>query len=177
MNNGKIKQILLNILLILLAFTVQNCVFPLLPFLAATPNLLLILTFSFGFIHGRNAGMFYGFLSGLLLDLFYSGPFGFYTLIYVYIGYFNGIFTKYYYEDYITLPLALSAANELAYNLYLYVFGFLLRGRLSFGYYLINNILPETIFTVVTTLAVYRVFLFISRKMEEIGKRRDTTIV
>ena len=60
MNNGKIKQILLNILLILLAFTVQNCVFPLLPFLAATPNLLLILTFSFGFIHGRNAGMFYG---------------------------------------------------------------------------------------------------------------------
>ena len=61
MNNGKIKQILLNILLILLAFTVQNCVFPLLPFLAATPNLLLILTFSFGFIHGRNAGMFYGF--------------------------------------------------------------------------------------------------------------------
>ena len=58
MNNGKVKQILLNILLILLAFTVQNCVFPLLPFLAATPNLLLILTFSFGFIHGRNAGMF-----------------------------------------------------------------------------------------------------------------------
>ena len=45
MNNGKVKQILLNILLILLAFTVQNCVFPLLPFLAATPNLLLILTF------------------------------------------------------------------------------------------------------------------------------------
>ena len=43
--NIKLKQILLNILLILLAFTVQNCVFPLLPFLAATPNLLLILTF------------------------------------------------------------------------------------------------------------------------------------
>ena len=124
MNNGKIKQILLNILLILLAFTVQNCVFPLLPFLAATPNLLLILTFSFGFIHGRNAGMFYGFLSGLLLDLFYSGPFGFYTLIYVYIGYFNGIFTKYYYEDYITLPLILSILNGLWYSLYIYVFRF-----------------------------------------------------
>lgn len=46
--------------------------------------------------------------------------------------------------------------NELAYNLYLYVFGFLFRGRLGFGYYLINIILPETVFTVVTTLAVYR---------------------
>ena len=60
MIQAKIKQVLINILFIVLAFTVQNCVFPLLPFLSATPNLLLILTFSFGFIHGKNAGMFYG---------------------------------------------------------------------------------------------------------------------
>ena len=117
MNNGKVKQILLNILLILLAFTVQNCVFPLLPFLAATPNLLLILTFSFGFIHGRNAGMFYGILSGLLLDLFYSGPFGFYTLIYVYIGYFNGIFTRYYY----TASDLKRCKRSLVQSVYLYI--------------------------------------------------------
>ena len=73
MTSAKVKQIAINIGFIILAFTVQNCVFPLLPFLAATPNLLLILTFSFGFIHGKNAGMFYGVISGLLLDLFYSG--------------------------------------------------------------------------------------------------------
>ena len=170
MNNGKVKQILLNILLILLAFTVQNCVFPLLPFLAATPNLLLILTFSFGFIHGRNAGMFYGILSGLLLDLFYSGPFGFYTLIYVYIGYFNGIFTRYYYEDYITLPLILSVVNGLWYSLYIYIFRFLIRGRLNLPYYFIKIMLPEIIFTAVTTLLVYRLFLSASRRLEDIGK-------
>ena len=109
--------------------------------------------------------------------LFRSGPLGFHTLIYIWMGYANGIGTKYYYEDYITLPLCLSVLNELAYNFYLYVFGFLVRGRLSFGYYLVNLILPETIFTVVTTLVVYRLFLFISRKLEEMEKRRDTTIV
>ena len=54
MTSAKVKQIAINIGFIILAFTVQNCVFPLLPFLAATPNLLLILTFSFGFIHGKN---------------------------------------------------------------------------------------------------------------------------
>ena len=121
MTSAKVKQIAINIGFIILAFTVQNCVFPLLPFLAATPNLLLILTFSFGFIHGKNAGMFYGVISGLLLDLFYSGSFGFYTLIYIYIGYFNGIFTRYYYEDYITLPLILSVANGLWYCMYIYI--------------------------------------------------------
>ncbi len=175
--NVKIKQVLLNVLLILLAFTIQNCVFPLLPFLAATPNLLLILTFSFGFIHGKNAGMFYGMLSGLLLDLFYSGPFGFYSLVYVYIGYINGIFTKYYYEDYITLPLILSVFNELGYSMYVYVLRFLIRGRLDLPYYFRNIILPEIIFTVITTLLVYRLFLSASRRLVDMGKRRDSTIV
>ena len=167
----------INVLFIVLAFTVQNCVFPLLPFLAATPNLLLILTFSFGFIHGRNAGMAYGVLSGLLLDLFYSGPFGFYTLIYLYIGYVNGIFTKYYYEDYINLPLILSVLNGLWYSMYVYVFRFLIRGRLDLPYYFRNIMLPEIIFTSVTTLLIYRLFLSASRRVEEIGKRRDKNLV
>ena len=165
MKNAKIKQMFINVLFIVLAFTVQNCVFPLLPFLAATPNLLLILTFSFGFIHGRNAGMAYGVLSGLLLDLFYSGPFGFYTLIYLYIGYVNGIFTKYYYEDYINLPLILSVLNGLWYSMYVYVFRFLIRGRLDLPYYFRNIMLPEIIFTSVTTLLIYRLFLSASRRV------------
>lgn len=175
--NTKFKRILINILFILLAFTIQNCVFPLLPFLAATPNLLLILTFSFGFMHGKEAGMLYGVLSGLMLDLFYSGPFGFYTLIYMYIGYLNGIFTKYYYEDYITLPLILSVLNSLSYSMYIYIFRFLIRGRMNLPYYFRNLMLPEIIFTSVTTLLIYRLFLSASRRVEDIGKRRDSTIV
>ena len=175
--NNSIKQIIINVVLILLAFIVQTCVFPLMPFLAVYPNLLLFLIFSFGFIRGSNSGICYGLIAGLLMDLSSGGALGFYTLFYIWMGYVNGICTKYYYEDYITLPLVLCAMNELAYNLYLYVFSFLIRGRLSFGYYFINMILPETIFTVVTTLVVYRLFLYISRKLEEMGKRRDTTIV
>lgn len=171
------KRALIYFGLMILAFTIQSCIFPLLPFLSATPNLLLILTFSFGFMGGKRAGMFYGLLAGILLDLFYSGPFGFYTLFYIYMGYFNGIFTKYYYEDYITLPLILCVFNELAYNMYIYVFRFLLRGRLNVIYYFRELIIPEIIFTVVTTLFVYRLLLFINRCLIGLEKRRDTTIV
>lgn len=167
------KRIAINVLLLILAFTIQNCIFPLLSFLSAAPNLLLILTFSFGFIHGKEAGMYYGLVAGILLDLFYSGPFGFYTLLFIWIGYLNGICTRYYYEDYITLPLILSLVNELAYNLYIYIFRFLIRNRLDFPHYLREIIIPETIFTVVTTLLIYRFFLFTSRRLEEMEKRRD----
>lgn len=167
------KRIILNVLLMILAFTIQNCVFPLIPFLSASPNLLLILTFSFGFIYGKEAGMYYGLFAGILLDLFYSGPFGFYTLLFVNIGYFNGICTKYYYEDYITLPLILSLVNELIYNCYIYVLRFLIRNRLDFLYYAREIIIPEVIFTVVTTLLIYRFFLFTNRRLEEMENRRD----
>ena len=175
--NSSLKQISLNLILIILAFSIQTCVFPLIPFLSAYPNLMLILIFSFGFIRGSASGMTYGLVAGLLMDLSSGGSLGFYTLAFIWMGYVNGICTKYYYEDYITLPLVLSALNEVFYNFYLYVFGFLVRGRLNFGYYFINIILPETIFTVVTTLILYRLFLYISRKLEEMEKRRDTTIV
>ena len=171
------KRTAINLLLIIVAFTIKNCVFPLFTFLSASPNLLLILTFSFGFMKGQRAGMFYGVLAGILLDLFYSGPFGFYTLFYVYVGYVNGICTKYYYEEYITLPLVLSVFNELAYNLYVYVFRFLIRGRLNVLYYLKELVIPETIFTVVTTLLIYRLLLYIGRWLTEFENRRDTTIV
>ena len=171
------RRILANLLLMVLAFTLQTCIFPMIPFLSASPNLLLILTFSFGSIHGSRAGMLYGLFAGLLSDLFYSGPFGFYMLIFIYIGYVNGICTKYYYEDYITLPLVLCVLNELAYNMYMYVFRFLIRGRLNLFYYFRNIMLPEIIFSVVTTLFIYRLFLFTSRRLEEMEKRRDTTIV
>lgn len=121
--------------------------------------------------------MLYGFFAGILLDLFGGGSFGFYSLLFIYIGYLNGIFAQYYYEDYITLPMVLAIGNELTYNLYIYIFQFLIRKRLDFLYYLENIIIPEIIFTVVTTLLIYRLFLFVSRKLEEMEQRRDTNLV
>ena len=87
-------RLLFYVFSILLAFLIQTSVFPLIPFLSASPNLLLILTFSFGFLHGSLPGMLYGLGAGLLMDMFYSGPFGFYSLIFIFIGYVNGFFSR-----------------------------------------------------------------------------------
>lgn len=171
------RKILISLVLLVLAFTIQICVFPQIAFLSSAPNLLLIFVFIYGFIEGKEAGMLYGLVAGLFMDLFYSGPFGFYTLFFINMGYLNGICTKYYYEDYITLPLVLCIVNDLAYNMYIYIFRFLIRARLNFGHYFIKIMIPEIIFTTVTTLVVYRFFLFINRKLKDWEQRRDTTIV
>lgn len=171
------RKLLINLVMLILAFTIQICVFPQIAFLSSAPNLLLIVVFVCSFIEERERGMFYGLVAGLFMDLFYSGPFGFYTLFFINLGYVSGICNKYYYEDYITLPLLLSLASDLIYNLYIYVFRFLIRNRLNFGHYLVSIIIPEIIFTTVTTLVVYRFFLFINRKLKEWEQRRDSNIV
>jgi rod shape-determining protein MreD len=165
------KRILLNFALIILAFTIQSCLFPLIPFLSATPNLVLILVFSFGFTGGEGMGMACGVFAGLCLDLFYGGALGFYILFFVLVGYTSAIFNKYYYEDLITLPLVLSFFSSLAYHMYIYIFRFLIRRRFDFWYYLRELMIPEIIFTMVATLFFYRFFLYINRRMSA-GDRR-----
>ncbi len=160
----------------MIVFVIQTSVFPLFSFLSVYPNMMLILVFSFGFIRGSRSGMLYGLFAGILTDLASGGPMGFYTLLYIWIGYLNGLFTRYYYEDYITLPLILCTVNELVYNLYVFIFGFLIRGRLSFGYYFLNIVFPEMIFTVVLTLFIYRLMLFLSRQLTKIQDRRENTV-
>ncbi len=164
---NKRLRIFFYVLSIVVAFLIQTSVFPLIPFLAASPNLLLILTFSFGFLHGNLPGMIYGLGAGLLMDLFYSGPFGFYTLIFITIGYANGFFSKIYYEEYITLPMVMCVISELIYHLYIYVFRFLIRGKLSVGYYVLHIVLPSLVFSLMVTLVLYRFFFTASRRMNE----------
>ena len=57
------------------------------------------------------------------------------------------------------------------------VFRFLIRGRLNILDYLRELMIPEIIFTVVTTLFLYRLILFINRWLKRMENRRDTTIV
>lgn len=152
---------------LVLAFLVQTSVIPLLPFLSASPNLLLILTFSIGFIHGNLPGMVYGLMAGLLLDLFYSGSFGFYSLIFVFIGYMNGFFSNVYYEEYITLPMVMCVINEFVYHVYIYFFRFFLRGKLDIPYYVVHVVLPAVAFSLMVTLVLYRFVFTATEKMDK----------
>ena len=85
------RRFVINIVLIIMAFAIQNCIFPFIPFLNVAPNLVLIILFTIGFIYGKKEGMLYGIIIGLLMDLFYTGVFGFFTLIYM-----VGVYRRYF---------------------------------------------------------------------------------
>ena len=132
-----------------------------------TPNLLLILCVSMGLMRGRKVGLWTGFFSGLFVDLFYGSLFGFYALIYMYIGFISGYAFRSFYDDDLKVPLFLVAGTDLLYNLSVYGLQFLLRGRVDFLFYVRRVIIPEMIYTVVVTLVVYRLLLLLNRKLEK----------
>ena len=165
------RRTIANVAFLMIFFALQSCVFPFVPFLSAAPNLVLILTFSYGFIYGPRAGLIYGFMAGLLMDLFYSGAFGFFSLFFMWTGFMNGKLNRYYYENYITLPLFLCAMNEFLYNLYVYVFRFLIRGKTDLLFYLGDIVVPEIIITLLFTLLIYRFFLWYNRKLEILDEK------
>ncbi len=95
------------ILIVIICFLLQTTLFQTLSIASISPNLLIIVTASFGFMRGKKEGLLTGFLGGLFIDVFYGGTLGFYAMIYMYMGYINGFFRKIFFPEDIKLPIIL----------------------------------------------------------------------
>lgn len=153
-------------LIIIICFLLQSTVFQALTLGMISPNLLIIVTSSFGFMKGKKEGLCVGFFCGLLEDIFYGRLLGMHAMMYMCIGYVNGCFNHIFYGDDIKLPIFLISASELSYGLGTYLIMFLMRSRFDFPYYLTRIILPELLYTLVMTLVLYRIIYYINLRLD-----------
>lgn len=158
--------------IISICFVLQTTTFQALSFANITPNLMIIIVSSFGLMRGRKEGMYVGFICGLLIDIFCGFYLGIYALLYMYVGYVNGFFRKRFYPEDIKQPLILVSASDIISNLIIYIVLFVTRNRYDFGYYLLQVIIPEWVYTVVVTIFLYYILLKINQKLESYEKRR-----
>ncbi|HJD04989.1 MAG: rod shape-determining protein MreD [Mediterraneibacter sp.] len=173
----KIKRFLITAVIIIAAYLLQCTVFSSLELAGIKPNLLIIVTASFGFMRGSREGVLVGFVSGLLADIQFGDMIGFYALIYLLVGYINGMFQRLYFDEDIKLPLFLIAISEFLYGIIVYFLTYLLRSDFNFLLYLNKIILPELIYTIVITLGLYPLILFINHKLEAEEKRSASKFV
>lgn len=159
--------------LILFSIILQSTVCQMISIASIKPNLLIILTVSFGLMRGRKEGMMTGFFCGLLTDIFFESIIGFNALIYLWVGYFSGYFYRIFYDDDIKTPLFLISISDLAYGVIQYGFMFLLRGRIHFFYYLGRVIIPEVIYTLLLTIICYRMLYAINKKLSSTDLKRS----
>lgn len=162
---------------IIACFLLQCTVFKKLAVASVSPNLLVVVSASFGFMRGKKEGLFIGFICGLLIDIMFGSVLGFYALIYMLIGYVNGFFRKSFFPEEIRLPLILIGASDLFCNLLVFFVLFWFRGRFDFVYYLLHIIVPELVYTMLITIVLYFALLKINQKLEEIEKRSASKFV
>ena len=162
---------------IIACFLLQCTVFKALSIASISPNLLIVVVASFGFMRGKKEGLFVGFFAGLLLDIMFGTVIGFYALIYMLIGYGNGFFQRVFYDEDIKLPLALIAGSEFLYGMVIYVLLFMLKSDFHFLHYLRHVIMPELVYTILVTLVLYQIILHINRRLEEEEKRSASRFV
>ena len=159
------------LLLILIGYLIQSTMIRILPIGGVAPNLLIILTSCFGFMRGKKEGLFVGFISGLVMDILFGSLIGFYALVYMVIGYLNGFFASIFYPEDVKLPVALITSSELVYCFIVYIFRFLIQGKLRFGYYFLHIILPEIVYTIFVTIIIYKIILNINEGLEDLERR------
>ncbi len=161
------RRYLIQFLIIIICFLLQTSCFRYFTLAGIVPNLLLIPTMAFGVMRGRKEGMLVGFVSGLLLDMFYGSVIGPYALLYMYLGYINGFFHRVYYMEDLLLPMIMAGVNDLAYNLIVYIVSYLMRNRLDIGFYFLHVILPEVVYTMLMTLIIYKPLVKINRWLKQ----------
>ena len=171
------KRKVITFFIILISFLLQSTLFVKLKFGAVSPNLMLVVTSSFGFMRGRKSGIAVGAISGLLVDIFWGQLLGFHTLLYTVIGYLNGSFERLFYDEDVKLPIVLISASEFLYGICIYVFVYMLQGDFAFGTYLFSIIIPELVYTILVTLILYQVILHINRKLESEEQRSYSKFV
>lgn len=80
------------VLVIITLVVLQTTVFPSLRVFDAMPDLLLVATVAMAYEDGPQAGLVFGFVGGLAIDLFLSSPAGLSALAFAATGYVIGVF-------------------------------------------------------------------------------------
>ncbi len=176
-----VKRILTGIIAVFLFFLIQSSVFKDLAHSGALPNLLLILTVSYGYLRGEQSAMIAGFFSGLLLDIFGMNVLGLYALIYVYLGYLAGTCHTWYEPVDFRIPLAMIFTGDILVLLLEFVLFFVLNGDFGFRYYLTGKALPELAATMIISIPVYPLLLWIEERFvnvdpAEMKKKEDWNV-
>ncbi len=153
--------------LIIISFLIQSTLFSFHSAKGFAPNLLLILTMSFGIMRGRKEGMLTGFFCGFLYDVFFGTLIGPYMFLFMIIGYLDGAFHKEFLMEDVMMPVIIITVDEFFFNFIVYVAAFLLRNRTDLLYYVVNIMVPQVFATIIATIIIYRFYVWLNKYIKK----------
>jgi rod shape-determining protein MreD len=157
-------------ILVYINFLLQTTLLHHAAILNVVPMTSVLIIISYAILRGDVEGAIVGFFAGLLQDIFFMDYLGLYALLFALTGYFCGKPYKDFFTDNFILPVSLTLFAMMAYECVFYFINFSLQGRL-WDYFRII-ILPETIYTTLLAVPMYRLMFWVNKRIEAYEKGR-----
>lgn len=161
------KKTIVSIILISLCFLLQSTLLSQFPLGGTVPNLMVVILACAGFLLGNRHGMWVGFAFGIITDVMFNQIIGFYGILYMFVGYINGVLGKNLFPHDIKLPLFLIVLSDFAYTNVCFILLFVLRGNFNYLYYFKGVVMPELIYTTVFACIIFPFVQSIFKKIDD----------
>lgn len=165
-------NVIVTAVVIIVNFIIQSTVLQLFEIRGVIPDTMMIIIVSYALLRGKTDGAMVGFFAGALYDVFFGSSLGFYALLGMIVGYLCGLSHRNFYRENYILPVTFSVLANIAVGLVIYVTGFLLKNNYDILYFLINVIIPQSVYTGIAALLVYRILYSINNKVEKKEKEQ-----
>ena len=167
-------RVLVMSVILFLNFTLQTTLFQSIGIMEIKPNTALIIVVSYAILREDVEGCIIGFFAGLLQDIFFMDFIGLQALLFAVTGYLCGKpFRDFFRENY-WMPLGLTVVAVFSYEFAFYVLRFLLFRQFDVLFYIRRIILPETFYTAVLVIPIYKLLYGVNKKLEEREKRKQS---
>jgi rod shape-determining protein MreD len=127
------------------------------------PDLILLMTISYGLLKGSDQGFLLGFAGGFFMDLISGGLIGVQALTKMATGFVAGLMEKNIFKDNLLVPALAAFIGTLfceMSNILLYM---AFSAEYNFFHALFFNILPEAVYNSILAPLVYYLFLKLER--------------
>lgn len=161
------KKFLILVAFTLVLFVLQTSFLPLFAVHGVSPDLLLLLTVSFGFLRGVREGALMGFAVGLLQDLATGTFLGVNAFTRLLIGLVCGSFSERVFKEQFFLPIMASVAATAANYFVLALFMLLLGYRFSLVQSIGYTLIPMLIYQLAFAYPIHRLAYDLDKKLSE----------
>lgn len=155
------KRFVINFSLILIAFIIyflQENFFDWFTIAGIKPNLFIIYVLFIGLFSGKNKGIVYGLVVGLMLDILVGNKTGIYAITLGGVGFASGVFAKNFSKDSRITIMLMVAGLTFVYEFIVYMLNYFLL-NINFEIWIFLKILiVEVIYNIILTIIIYPLF-------------------
>ena len=166
------KRKIVELILIIIFIALQTTLGRVIRLGGVMPNFMILLPVIFGYINGSNEGMFVGFLSGFMYDVYSPNALGYSSLVFTVVGYVSGLFFNKYEESNVALPVVFTIIGDFVFETGSYFGIFMLHNDLEYGFYLNKIIIPEMLYSALIMLIIVKPILKLNPYLKSKDKRR-----